>query len=153
MNNPKCGACGGRMKRNDTTKAGAQRWRCTACGASTVRRIDASAKALRAFLRWLLSKDAIADLKTSRSAFWRKTAWIWRIWPIVPRTGEMHDAVFLDGIWLLRRAVVLIAYAGGRVIAWHLAQSERPFCEDIGHLHRLIPDAECSMFLAVTRGC
>ena len=27
-----------------------------------------------------------------------------------------------------------------------------PFCEDIGHLHRLDPDAERSMFLAKTRG-
>ena len=112
------------MKRNGTTKAGTQRWRCTGCGASAVRRIDSSAKALRAFLRWLLSKDSIADLKTSRATFWRRTAWIWRIWPIAPGTGEVHDVVFLDGIWLRRRAVVLIACANGHVVAWHLARSE-----------------------------
>ncbi len=32
--------------------------------------------------------------------------------------------MFLDGIWIGRKAVVLIAYADGHVVAWHLAQSE-----------------------------
>ena len=89
-----------------------------------MRRHDNAAKALAAFLRWLLSKDAIADLGTSRTTFWRKTAWIWGIWPIAPATGELHDVVFLDGIWLRRKAVVLVAVAGGHVVGWHLAQSE-----------------------------
>lgn len=46
------------------------------------------------------------------------------IWPIAPATGELHDVVFLDGIWLRRKAVVLVAVAGGHVVGWHLAQSE-----------------------------
>ena len=112
------------MKRNGTTKAGTQRWRCGKCGASSVRKHDRAAKQLESFLRWLLSKDAIADLKTSRATFWRRTAWIWRIWPIAPFTGEVHDVVFLDGIWLRREAVVLMAVAGGHVVAWHLTRSE-----------------------------
>ena len=112
------------MKGNGKTKAGRQRWRCPECGASSVRRHDNAAKTLAAFLRWLLSKDAIADLGTSRTTFWRKTAWIWRIWPIAPATGELHDVVFLDGIWLRRKAVVLVAVAGGHVVGWHLARSE-----------------------------
>ena len=124
VNNPKCGACGAKMKGNGRTKAGTRRWRCPKCGASSVRRHDSAAKQLEAFLRWLLSKDAVADLKTSRSTFWRRTAWVWRIWPVAPFTGEVHDVVFLDGIWLRRRAVVLIAVAGGHVVGWHLAQSE-----------------------------
>ena len=32
--------------------------------------------------------------------------------------------MFLDGIWLRREAVVLVAVAGGHVVAWHLARSE-----------------------------
>lgn len=89
-----------------------------------MRKIDSSAKALSAFLSWLMSKDSIAGLKTSRAAFWRKTAWIWRIWPIAPYAGEVFDVVFLDGIWIGRKAVVLIACADGHVVALHLAQSE-----------------------------
>lgn len=124
MNNPECGICGAKMKKNGKTVAGTQRWRCASCGSSSVRRIDNRAKTLESFLRWLLSKNAIADLKTSRSTFWRKTAWIWRIWPIAPRTGEVYDVVFLDGIWLKRKAVVLLAVANGHVVSWHLARSE-----------------------------
>lgn len=112
------------MKGNGRTSAGRQRWRCTACGASATRRIDSSAKALAAFLARLLSKDAAAELPTGRSTFWRRTSWAWRIWPVAPPTGEVHDVVFLDGIWMRRRAVVLIAVADGRVIGWHLARSE-----------------------------
>lgn len=62
MNNPRCGVCGAKTKRNGRTSAGTQRWRCTKCGSSSVRKIDNEAKALGAFLAWLLSKDAIADL-------------------------------------------------------------------------------------------
>lgn len=112
------------MVKNGKTKAGTQRWRCMACGASRVRRIDNTAKTLEAFLHWLFSKDAVSDLKTSRATFWRKTAWVWRIWPIAPYTGEVYDVVYLDGIWLRRKAVVLIAVAGGHVVSWHLAQTE-----------------------------
>lgn len=124
VNNPKCASCGAKMKRNGKTSAKTQRWRCTRCGASLTRKIDNAAKTLDSFLRWLLSKDAIADIATSRSTFWRKTAWVWRIWPIAPLTGEVHDVVFLDGIWMQRKAVILIAVARGHVIGWHLAQSE-----------------------------
>lgn len=124
MNNPKCATCGAKMKGNGTTKAGTRRWRCPKCGASSVRRHDRSAKQLAAFLRWLFGKASAAELGTSRSTFWRRTSWVWSVWPIAPFTGEVHDVVFLDGIWLRRKAVVLIAVAGGHVVGWHLARSE-----------------------------
>ena len=124
MNNPTCGVCGAKMKGTGTTKAGTRRWRCPRCGASATRTIGNAAKALRAFLRWLFPKESIADLKVGRATFWRKTAWIWRIWPIAPFTGEVNDVVLLDGIRLRRKAVVPIAVADGRVVAWHLAQTE-----------------------------
>ena len=124
MNNPKCGLCGAKMRRNGSTSSGRQRWRCASCGSSTVRKIDSRAKDLAYFLRWLFSKDSIADKKASRTTFWRRTSWIWRIWPIAPSTGEVSDVVFLDGIWLKRDAVVLIACNKDHILAWHLAQSE-----------------------------
>ena len=124
MNNQTCSICGAAMVRNGKTKAGKQRWRCLRCGASSIRRADNKAKALSLFLRWLFSKDTSAQTGLSRTAFWRKTSWVWSLWPIAPYTGEVHDVVFLDGIWLRRKAVVLIATADGRPIAWHLARSE-----------------------------
>lgn len=38
--------CGGRTKRNGRTSSGSQRWRCTACGASTTLRYDDTAARL-----------------------------------------------------------------------------------------------------------
>lgn len=112
------------MKGNGATKAGAKRWRCPKCGASSVRRIDSSAKTPGLFLRWLFSKDAVADLATSRATFWRKTSWARGLWPIAPFTGEVHDAVYSDGTWLRGKAVVLMAVAGGYAVGWHLARTE-----------------------------
>ena len=124
MDNPKCNVCGTKMKGNGKTKAGTKRWRCSKCGVSSVRKHDNKAKLLKSFLKWLFSKDTTSELKASRSTFWRKTSWVWHIWPIAPFTGEIHDVVFLDGIWLRRKAVILIAVANGHVIGWHLARSE-----------------------------
>lgn len=89
-----------------------------------MRKIDRRAKTLETFLRWLFSKDATADLSMSGATFWRKTSWAWRLWPVAPFTGEAHDAVRLDGIWLRRKAVALMAIAGGCVVGWHLARTE-----------------------------
>ena len=124
VDNPRCGICGGKTKRNGSTSAGRQRFRCTSCGASSVRRNDARAKSLARFLDWLLSKDSIGESGESRSTFWRRTSWVWEIWPVAPVTGEVHDVVHVDGIWLGHAAVVLIAVAGPHVIGWHVARSE-----------------------------
>lgn len=124
MNNPKCGICKRPMRKNGTTSSGRQRWRCGACGASSVRRIDSRAKRLEMFLRWLFSKGTQSDIGCSRSTFKRTTREFWEIWPIAPWTGEVCDVVFLDGIWIGRDAVVLIACTKEHVLAWHLAQSE-----------------------------
>lgn len=124
MDNPKCGACGAAMKRNGFTSSGAQRWRCKGCGASQTHRIDSSAKRLAAFLDWLFSKAAQKDMPGGGRTFRRRCARFWELWPIAPATGEVHDVVFLDGIWIGRSAVVLIACTREHVLAWHLAQSE-----------------------------
>lgn len=46
----KCPYCGGPTKRNGRTSSGAQRWRCTACGASTTVRYDDTAARFDEFL-------------------------------------------------------------------------------------------------------
>lgn len=124
MNNPRCLSCGGATKKNGLSKSGRQRWRCKECGASFVRTIDNTTKLFGLFLRWLFSKAAQSEMGYSRSKFKRLTAGFWSIWPIAPCTGEICDVVFLDGIWITRRIVVLIASTRGHVLAWHLARSE-----------------------------
>lgn len=126
MNNPKCAACGGKTKRNGITSSGTPRFRRTSCGASQTRKIDNRAKRLSEFPSWLFPKGAQKDMAGGGRTFRRRVSEFWRIWPIAPCTGEICDVVFLDGIWIARHTVVLIASTRGHVLAWHLAQSECP---------------------------
>lgn len=113
------------MKRNGKTRSGAQRWRCTSCGASSTHRIDSAAKWLKAFLGWLLGKKTIKEFaKCSVDTFKRKTERFWSLWPLPSYTGEVHDVVFVDGIYITKKLVVLIACSKEHVLAWHLATSE-----------------------------
>lgn len=124
MNNPRCAVCGAKTKKNGTTSSGTPRFRCTSCGASSTRRIDNRAKRLSEFLKWLFSKDVQKGMAGEGRTFRRRVSEFWGIWPIAPYAGEVCDVVFLDGIWIARRIVVLIASTRGHVLAWHLAQSE-----------------------------
>lgn len=46
------------------------------------------------------------------------------MWPLPETTGEMHDALFVDGICISRKLVVLIAATKEHVVSRHLAESE-----------------------------
>ena len=117
-------ACGGKTKRNGKTKAGAQRWRCTSCGASTTQRYNNKASMLALFLDWLLSKRTQAQMGMPARTFRSLTSEFWSLWPIAPACDEAHHVVHVDGIWLKRSCVVLIACTETHVVGWHLARSE-----------------------------
>lgn len=120
----RCPSCGAKMKRNGKTGAGAQRWRCGSCGASTTVSYDDTAARLAEFLAWLLSKETQAGMPGRGRTFRRLAADFWPIWAMPEPSGEVHRVLFLDGIWLDRDLVVLIAYDGGHVVSWYMAQSE-----------------------------
>lgn len=120
----KCPYCGSRMKKNGKTKAGRQRWRCKACGASSVKRYDSTSHDLKVFLDWLLSKDVQLDMPGCGRTFRRHAEKFWRIWPMPPVVDEIHRVIHIDGIWLGRDAVVLIACSEEHVLSWHLARAE-----------------------------
>lgn len=124
MNNPKCTSCGSPMKRNGTTKAGAQRWRCKTCGASKSHRIDNAAKQLKAFLNWLMGKASLSEQACSKATFKRRANKFWKLWPMPEITGEVFDVLFVDGLYLSQNLVILIACTEDTVVSWHLAQSE-----------------------------
>ncbi|WP_455136411.1 IS1249 family transposase [Thermophilibacter sp.] len=121
---PHCPACGKEMARNGRTSAGRTRWRCTFCGASTTRRIDNTAKLLASFLAWLLTRSRQSDMAGAGRTFRRKTARFWDIWPMPPKVETAHRAIFVDGIHLGRKAVVLIASDEQHALGWHLCRSE-----------------------------
>lgn len=124
MESKKCQACGAPMKRNGKTRSGRQRWRCRSCGSSSSHRHDSAAKDLGSFVRWLLSKDSQLDMPGQGRTFRRRTSRFWDIWPMPEVVDEVHRVVHLDGIWLGRDAVVLIACSEEHVLSWHLARSE-----------------------------
>ena len=109
-----CPYCGGRTKRNGRTSSGSQRWRCTACGASTTVRYDDTATRLDEFLGWLLSKDSQATMPGGGRSFRRRTAEFWEVWPMPVPDGELHRVLHVDGIWVARDLVVLICCSGER---------------------------------------
>ena len=119
-----CPYCGGRTKRNGRTSSGSQRWRCTACGASTTVRYDDTATRLEEFLGWLLSKDSQATMPGGGRSFRRRTAEFWEVWPMPVPDGELHRVLYGDGIWVARDRVVLICCSGERVVSWYMARSE-----------------------------
>jgi hypothetical protein len=81
---------------------------------------------LNAFIEWLLgpTSQAVTPFGTSRS-FRRRTAWCWRIEPVLPVAGEVYDEVQVDGMYLRSNWCVLIASHRGKVIAWQWCDREK----------------------------
>lgn len=127
MNTPCCAVCGEPMKRNGRTSSGRIRWRCrnAGCGSSRTQSRDNSARDLRCGLDWLFSKQSQAGHRLPARTLRRRCELMRSLWPPVPLVDEVHHVVHVDGIHLHRDAVVLIAVAGGHVIGWHVAKSEK----------------------------
>lgn len=112
------------MRTNGTTSAGRTRWRCKECGSSTSRTYDHRAADLRSGLDWLFFTRTLAQGPVSARTQQRRNRLIWSLMPPVPLVLQRHDVVQVDGIWLHRRAVVLVAVADGHVIGWRVARHE-----------------------------
>lgn len=124
MSRPICPICGTSMTKYGKTAAGRQRWRCAGCNSTSTHKIDSAAKALAAFLDWLFSSKRQKDMPGEGRTFRRKCARFWKVWPLPPVTGEVHRVIFVDGIYLARNVVILIAATDKHVIGWYVARSE-----------------------------
>jgi hypothetical protein len=112
------------MKRNGHTSKGTQRWRCLGCGASSVHRHNSDAKELQRFLDWLLSREKQIDMPGQGRSFRRRATRFWEIWPMPEIVDEIHRVIYVDGIYLSRNIVILIACSDAHVLSWYLARSE-----------------------------
>lgn len=124
MKSVKRPCCGAAMKRSGKTGAGSQRWRRRDCGASRTVRCDGEAARLREFAGWLLSKESRRDMPGRGRAFRRRAASFRPIRPMPEVVDEAHRAVFVDGVWVARDAVVLIACTESHVLSRRLARAE-----------------------------
>lgn len=113
--------------KNGRHPSGTQRWRCQSCGASSVRRRPdvTRREQLRRFLTWLTGKASQAEL-TGRSArsFRRDTAWCWTLEPRLPVTGEVHDVILVDGIWIESWCLLIAITDTNTIVGWQWAARE-----------------------------
>ncbi len=124
MNQINCPVCGKKCVKAGKTKAGSQRWLCRDCKTSLTHKIDNSAKELNVFLEWLFGKESQAVMSGEGRTFRRKTARFWEIWPMPPKIAVKRDVVFLDGIYLARKACILICCDEKHVLGWYLCRYE-----------------------------
>lgn len=124
MNQVNCPICGMKCVKSGKTKAGSQRWLCKACKTSTTHKIDNNSKELQIFLDWLFGKETQSAMPGEGRTFRRKTAKFWNIWPMPPKIEEPRDVIYLDGIYLGRKACVLICCDNQHVLGWYLCRYE-----------------------------
>jgi len=119
-----CPVCMAKMKRNGYTSKGTQRWRCNSCGGSSVHTYNHDRRDLEEFLSWLLSRARQLDMPGQGRSFRRRTSRFWQIWPMPEIVDEVHRVIYVDGIYLSRNTVILIACSDACVLSWYLARSE-----------------------------
>lgn len=123
-----CPACKMAMKRNGRTSAGKVRWRCkdSACGASKTRRSDSSAAGLARFLAWLFSGDSQSRAHGGPARTFRfQNERFWQYWALPHFPDVYSPVIHVDGLYLKRQAVVLIASTTQmKVLGWYLARTE-----------------------------
>lgn len=124
MNQVNCPVCGGKCVKSGKTKAGSQRWLCKECKSSLTHKIDNNSKELQSFLDWLFGKESQSAMPGEGRTFRRKTAKFWDIWPMPPKVEESGDVLYLDGIYLGRKACVLICCDDRNVLGWYLCRYE-----------------------------
>lgn len=119
-----CPVCNSICVKNGRNRSGSQRWLCKACGITITPQIDNGAKQLRIFLDWLFSKDSQRTMPGEGRSFRRHTARFWEIWPLPPKVEEKRDVVYVDGIYLGRKACILICCDDEYVLGWYLCRYE-----------------------------
>ena len=124
MNQVNCPICGKKCVKSGKTKAGSQRWFCRECKSSLTHKIDNTSKELQIFLDWLFGKESQSEMPGEGRTFRRKTSKFWNIWPMPPKIEAARDVLFLDGIYIGRRADVLICCDDKNVLGWYLCRYE-----------------------------
>ena len=119
-----CPSCGKICIKHGKTTAGAQRWRCKDCSLTITPKIDNTAKQMQIFHKWLFSRQTQKEMPGGGRTFRRKTVQFWNIWPMPPKIEEARDVVYVDGIYMGRKACILICCDEQNVLGWYLCRYE-----------------------------
>ena len=124
MKHVTCPVCGKVCTKYGKNRSGTQRWRCKDCSLTITPKIDTTAKQLQTFLKWLFSRQTQKEMDGEGRTFRRKTVQFWNIWPMPPKIESSRDVVFVDGIYMGRKACVLICCDDKNVLGWYLCRYE-----------------------------
>lgn len=124
MNQVRCFNCGNICVKNGKTKAGTQRWLCKECSDTFTNPIDNSTKQFVQFQHWLFSKAVQKEMSGAGRSFRRKISKFWEIWPMQPKIESPMKVVYVDGIYLGRKACILICCNKRYVLGWYLCRYE-----------------------------
>lgn len=119
-----CPVCGNICIKHGKNKSGTQRWYCKHCSATVTPKIDNSSKQLKVFLKWLFGKQAQTDMPGDGRTFRRKTNQFWNIWTLPPKIEEPREVVYVDGIYIGRKACILVCCDDKHVLGWYLCRYE-----------------------------
>ncbi|MBQ6012550.1 MAG: IS1249 family transposase [Firmicutes bacterium] len=119
-----CPVCGSICVKNGKSRSGSQRWLCRCCKVTFTPKIDNSTKQLQSFLKWLFSRQTQKEMPGEGRSFRRKTSQFWDIWPMPPKVEEARDVLYVDGIYLGRKACILICCDKDHVLGWYLCRYE-----------------------------
>ena len=119
-----CPICNNICVKNGKHRSGAQRWICKQCGITVTPKIDNSAKQIQIFLDWLFGKDSQSIFPGEGRTFRRNTSRFWDLWLLPPKVEEKRDVLYVDGIYLGRKACVLICCDDEYVLGWYLCRYE-----------------------------
>jgi len=119
-----CPVCSSICIRYGKNRSGSQRWFCKNCLLVITSAIDHSSRDLKVFLDWLFGKSIQKKMPGEGRTFRRKTSAFWDIWPMPPKIEEPRDVVYVDGIYIARKACILICCDDTNVLGWYLCRDE-----------------------------
>lgn len=112
------------MKKNGKTKNGCQRYYCRDCHASFTLAKKSLFTDFDVFLDYVTRNYCHHDYGIPARTLRFKISRFWQYWPLPPLVREHYDVVFVDGIYLSRTIVILIACTTTHIIGWYVARSE-----------------------------
>ena len=119
-----CPICSGVCIRYGKNRSGSQRWFCKNCSIVVTPAIDHSSRDLKVFLDWLFSRNIQKEMSGEGRTFRRKSVEFWNIWPMPPKIEESRDVVYVDGIYIAKKACILICCDDKNVLGWYLCRDE-----------------------------
>ena len=86
--------------------------------------INKTAHDFKHFIQWLFSKNVQRSMPGDGRDFRRKITKFWGIWPMPPKIESPMNVVYVDGIYLGRKACILICCNKRYVLGWYLCRYE-----------------------------